>query len=323
MRNSASPAAHLDHIGDLLAFVRVADTQSFTAAAEKLGLSRSAMGKCIARLEQGLGARLLHRSTRSVSLSDEGRVFYEYAQRILSEVDNATDAMASRKQAPRGRLRIDLPVSLGRLHIMPLLRDYLREWPEVDADVSFSDDYTDLVRHGVDVAIRIGGETDSRLVRRVLAPHRLITCASPEYLDRHGIPATPDDLTAHQTLAYTHAGALVPWRYAVNGRERNVQVAGRLRLGNTEALRDAALAGAGIAQLGAFLVGEDLRAGRLTPLLESAAPPGAPVCAVYPHRRHLAPKVRVLIDAIAGRWSAGAPWAADALPRRPPASDPL
>lgn len=317
MRNSSYPPARLDHIGDLLAFVRVADTQSFTAAAEKLDLSRSAIGKCIARLELGLGARLLHRSTRSVSLSDEGRVFYEHAQRILSEVDNATDAMASRKQAPRGRLRIDLPVSLGRLHIMPLLRDYLRDWPEVEADISFSDDYIDLVRDGVDVAIRIGGETDSRLVRRVLAPHRLITCAAPGYLARHGAPASPDDLAGHRTLAYTHAGALAPWRFAVNAQERSVHVAGRLRLGNTEALRDAALAGEGIVQLGAFLVGEDLRAGRLAPVLESVAPAGAPVCAVYPHRRHLAPKVRVLIDAIADRWRGGAPWTSDAAPPRP------
>ncbi|MDF3849926.1 LysR family transcriptional regulator [Achromobacter denitrificans] len=310
MRNPPLPAARLDHVGDLLAFVRVADAQSFTAAAEKLGLSRSAIGKCIARLEQGLGARLLHRSTRSVSLSDEGRVFYEHALRILAEVENAADAMDSRKQAPRGRLRVDLPVSLGRLHVMPPLRDYLREWPGVEADVSFSDDYIDLVRDGVDVAIRIGGETDSRLVRRVLAPHRLITCASPAYLDRHGAPAAPDDLARHQTLAFTHAGALVPWRYAAAGQERQVQVAGRLRMGNTEALRDAALAGEGIAQLGAFLVGADLRAGRLVAVLESVAPAGAPVCAVYPHRRHLAPKVRLLIDGIARAWSAGPPWAA-------------
>ncbi|MFD4838939.1 LysR family transcriptional regulator [Achromobacter sp. NPDC058515] len=316
MDNKTAPPARLDHIGDVLAFVRVADAQSFTMAAERLGLSRSAIGKCIARLEQSLGTRLLNRSTRSVSLSDEGRLFYEHAQCILSEVDNATDAMASRRQAPRGRLRIDLPVSLGRLHIMPLLRDYLERWPAVEADVSFSDDYADLVRDGIDVAIRIGGATDSRLVRRVLAPHRLITCAAPEYLERHGVPATPDELGRHQAIAFTHAGTLVPWRFAVNGQERIVQVAGRLRMGNTEALRDAALAGGGIVQLGAFLVGDDLRAGRLLPVLESAAPAGAPVCAVYPHRRHLAPKVRVLIDEIAGRWSSGAPWSRHAQPSR-------
>nr|WP_313658639.1 LysR family transcriptional regulator [Achromobacter ruhlandii] len=301
-------AAGIDHIGDVIAFVRVADAQSFTLASERLGLSRSAIGKCIARLEQGLGARLLHRSTRSVSLSDEGRLFYEHAQRILAEVDNATGAMASRQEAPRGRLRIDLPVALGRLHIMPLVADYLRQWPEVEADISFTDDYSDLVRDGIDVAIRIGGEADSRLVRRVLAPHRLVTCAAPAYLARHGAPASPDELARHQTLAYTHMGTPVPWRYASHGQDRGVAVAGRLRLGNTEALRDAALDGAGIVQLGAFLVGADLREGRLVPLLEAYAPPGAPVCAVYPHRRHLAPKVRRLIDDIAARWQHGAPW---------------
>lgn len=317
MDNKPALPHRLDHIGDLLAFVRVADTQSFTAAAEKLGLSRSAIGKCIARLEQSLGVRLLHRSTRSVSLSDDGRIFFEHAQRILSEVDSATDAMASRKQAPRGRLRIDLPVSLGRLHLMPMLRAYLRRWPDVEADVSFSDDYADLARDGIDVAIRIGGEVDSRLVRRVLAPHRLITCAAPEYLRRHGMPATPDALSQHQTLAYTHAGQLVPWRFAVQGQERHVPVAGRLRLGHTEALRDAAVAGDGIVQLGAFLVADDLRAGRLTPVLETVAPAGAPVCAVYPHRRHLSPKVRLLIDEIAGVWNTDPPWAPYAQPMRP------
>lgn len=305
-----APVTGIDHIGDVIAFIRVADAQSFTLASERLGLSRSAIGKCIARLEQGLGARLLHRSTRSVSLSDEGRLFYEHAQRIVAEVDNATGAMASRQEAPRGRLRIDLPVALGRLHIMPLVADYLRQWPEVEADISFTDDYTDLVRDGIDVAIRIGGEADSRLVRRVLAPHRLITCAAPAYLDRHGAPASPDDLARHQTLAFSHQGAPVPWRYAGQGQDRSIAVAGRLRLGHTEALRDAALAGMGIVQLGAFLVGDDLRHGRLVAVLEPHAPPGAPVCAVYPHRRHLAPKVRLLIDGIVARWQHGAPWPA-------------
>ena len=203
--------------------------------------------------------------------------------------------MARRKQTPRGRLRIDVPVSLGRLHVLPLVREYLDRWPDVEAELSFSDDYSDLVRDGIDLAIRIGGDGDSRLVRRVLAPHRLITCASPAYLARHGMPATLDELPRHQVLAFVHAGAVVPWRYSAGGEERQP---GRLRLGNTEALRDAALAGAGIAQLGAFLIGEDLR-GRLTPVLETIAAPGAPVCAIYPHRRHLPPKVRHLIDAIA------------------------
>ena len=224
--------AGIDHIGDLRAFVRVADACNFTLAAERLGLTRSAVGKCVARLEAGLGVRLLHRSTRSVSLSDEGRLFYEHATRILSEVDNAAGAMARRKQTPRGRLRIDVPVSMGRLHVLPLVREYLDRWPDVEAELSFSDDYSDLVRDGIDLAIRIGGDGDSRLVRRVLAPHRLITCASPAYLARHGMPATLDELPRHQVLAFVHAGAVVPWRYSAGGEERQLHVAGRLRLGN-------------------------------------------------------------------------------------------
>ena len=158
------------------------------------------------------------------------------------------------------------------------------------------------MRDGIDLAIRIGGDGDSRLVRRVLAPHRLITCASPAYLARHGMPATLDELPRHQVLAFVHAGAVVPWRYSAGGEERQLHVAGRLRLGNTEALRDAALAGAGIAQLGAFRIGEDLRAPADAGVGDHRAAPGAPVCAIYPHRRHLPPKVRHLIDAIAVRW---------------------
>ena len=219
--------------------------------------------------------------------------------------------MDSRKQAPRGRLRVDLPVSLGRLHVAPLLRDYLREWPGVEADVSFSDDYIDLVRDGVDVAIRIGGETDSRLVRRVLAPHRLITCASPALPGpprrprRPRRPGPPPDPGLYPRRG---AGAL-----ALRGRRTGTPGAG----GGTAAdgqYGSLARRGAGGRRhrpTGRFSGRRDLRAGRLVAVLESVAPAGAPVCAVYPHRRHLAPKVRLLIDGIARAWSAGPPWAAD------------
>ena len=199
---------------------------------------------------------------------------------------------------------------MGRLHVLPLVREYLDRWPDVEAELSFSDDYSDLVRDGIDLAIRIGGDGDSRLVRRVLAPHRLITCASPAYLARHGMPATLDELPRHQVLAFVHAGAVVPWRYSAGGEERQLRVAGRLRLGNTEALRDAALAGAEHRAAGRV-------PGRRRPArrpadagVETIAPPGTPVCAIYPHRRHLPPKVRHLIDAIAARWRQSLPWPA-------------
>lgn len=194
----------LDNLTDLLVFIRVADACSFTLAAERLGISRSAAGKCVNRLEERLATRLLQRTTRSVSLTEDGAVFYEYAQRILSQAEEAETALNTRRQTPRGRLRLDLPVSLGRLHILPILREFLAQWPEVDADVSFSDEYSDLVRDGIDVAVRVGGSDDSRLVRRVLAPHRLITCAAPDYLARHGTPAKPEALGEHETLVFSH-----------------------------------------------------------------------------------------------------------------------
>lgn len=196
----------LDNLTDLLVFIRVADACSFTLAAERLGISRSAAGKCVNRLEERLATRLLQRTTRSVSLTEDGAVFYEYAQRILSQAEEAETALNTRRQTPRGRLRLDLPVSLGRLHILPILREFLAQWPEVDADVSFSDEYSDLVRDGIDVAVRVGGSDDSRLVRRVLAPHRLITCAAPDYLARHGTPAKPEALGEHETLVFSHQG---------------------------------------------------------------------------------------------------------------------
>ncbi|KSV78580.1 hypothetical protein N182_20610 [Sinorhizobium sp. GL2] len=299
----------LDHLGDVRAFVRVADDQSFTLAAERLGLFRSAVGKCVARLEDNMATRLIHRTTRSVSLTEEGQLFYEHAIRILSEVGDAEFALAQRHQAPRGRLRIDVPIALGRLHILPVLQRFLNRWPEVEAEVSFSDEYRDIVGDGIDVAVRIGGPTDSRLVRRVLASHRLITCAAPEYLKRRGTPRTIDELTRHDRIGFKHAGGPVPWHYRVGGGDRDVGVQGNLRLGNTEAIRDACLAGTGLAQLGAFLVGRDIREGRLVPLLEEFERDEPPVCVVYPTRKHVSPKVRLFIEAIRAEWAAGAPWA--------------
>ena len=298
----------LDHLGDVLAFVRVADTSSFTLAAERLGISRSAVGKCVSRLEESLSTRLIHRTTRSVSLTGEGRLFYEHAMRILCEVDDAEAALAQRNQAPRGRLRLDLPVAIGRLYVLPVLQKFLENWPDLEADVSFSDDYRDLVGDGIDVAIRIGGPTDSHLIRQVLAPHRFITCAAPSYLERKGIPYSIEDVAQHDKIVFTHANSVVPWRYNAGREDREVHVQGSMRLNNTEAIRDAAVAGLGLVQLGAFLVGEDIRHGRLVAVLEEFGREEPPVCAVYPTRRHVSPKVRMFIEAIRNKWSAGIPW---------------
>ena len=178
----------IDRMKDISVFVHVAEAKSFTAAAERIGLSRSAVGKSIVRLEDRLGVRLLQRTTRSVSLTGEGAAFHERCVRLLADLDEAEMAMLSHSQAPRGRLRLDLPVSFGRLHVLPILNDFMRKWPEISVSASFSDRYVDLIDEGVDIAIRIGDTEDSRLMTRLLAPHRLVTCAAPAYLESHGVP---------------------------------------------------------------------------------------------------------------------------------------
>jgi DNA-binding transcriptional LysR family regulator len=176
----------IDRMKDINVFVHVAEAKSFTAAAERIGLSRSAVGKSIVRLEDRLGVRLLQRTTRSVSLTGEGAAFHERCIRLLADLEEAEMAMLSHSQAPRGRLRLDLPVSFGRLHVLPILNDFMRKWPEISVSASFSDRYVDLIDEGVDIAIRIGETEDSRLMTRLLAPHRLVTCAAPAYLESQG-----------------------------------------------------------------------------------------------------------------------------------------
>lgn len=307
----------LDRITDIVAFVRVADARSFKTAAEQLGLSRSAVGKCLARLENQLGVRLLHRTTRSVTPTDEGESFYAHCVRILADLEDAELAMASRSEQPRGRLRLDLPVSFGRLHVLPLLHRFMETWSEVVVNVTFTDRYVDLVDEGIDLAIRIGGEDDSRLVARTLAPHRLVSCATPDYLAGHGTPQTPADLAGHSCLAFTHAGRPSEWRFMAVPHDqandpsadvRTVPVHGRFCASNAEALRDAALSGYGIAQLATFLIGDDLRAGRLVPVLQPYTIPGAPIRVVYPTGRHLSPKVRRFIDLLVEAWRPHPPW---------------
>lgn len=307
----------LDRITDLAAFVRVSDARSFTIAAEQLGLSRSAVGKCVVRLEDNLGVRLLHRTTRSVTLTDEGEAFYERCVRVLADLEEIELDMASRTDQPRGRLRLDVPVSFGRLHVLPVLHRFMEMWPEVVVNVTFTDRYVDLIEEGIDIAIRIGGEEDSQLVGRTLARHRLVTCAAPEYLASHDVPMTPADLADHSCLAFTHGGRPTEWRFrsqvpedgaetAVN--EQFVRLHGRFCTSNSESLRDAVLAGYGIGQLATFLVGDDLRTGRLRPILESYALDGPPIRVVYPTGRHLSPKVRHFIDLLAETWRPEPPW---------------
>jgi DNA-binding transcriptional LysR family regulator len=301
-------AMTIDRVKDINAFVHVAEAKSFTAAAERIGLSRSAVGKSVLRLEDRLGVRLLQRTTRSVSLTGEGAAFHERCVRILADLDEAEMSMLSHSQAPRGRLRLELPVSFGRLHVLPVLSQFMNKWPEISVNVSFNDRYVDLIDEGIDLAIRLGGSDDGRLMTRLLAPHRLVTCASPAYLESRGIPQDVEKLAEHSCLAFVHGGRPVEWRFNIDGQVRSVGINGRFSATNAEALRDATLAGYGIARLATFLISDDLRAGRLLPVLHCLSADGPSVRAVYPSSRHLSPKVRSFIDELLGAWRPEPPW---------------
>jgi DNA-binding transcriptional LysR family regulator len=288
-----------DRLIDIQAFVRAVEAKSFTLAGERLGVSRSAVGKSVARLEEALGVRLLHRTTRSISLSEEGAAYYEHCLRALQALQEGELVASHQGREPVGTLRLEVPVAFGRRHVVPLIADFLKQWPSVNVNASFSDRFVDLVAEGIDLCIRIGGEEDSRLVSWVLAQNRLIVCASPEYLATRKAPRTPEQLQDHECITFGSGEKALDWRFKDGTREWRQSVTGRLRLGNAESVRDAALAGVGLAQLDAYIVGDDIRSGRLVPLLTELSTNGPPIRAVYPHRRYAPPKVRVFLDAAA------------------------
>lgn len=299
----------MDHLADLAVFARVVEQESFSAAAETLGLSKSAVSKQISRLEQRLGAQLLQRTTRKLSLTETGRIVLEHAQRVLVEAEAAEAAVQNLQALPRGLLRVNLPMSFGLRYVAPLLPELLALCPELRIDLTFNDRTVDLLEEEVDVAIRIGANlADSTLTARRLAPVRPITCASESYLRKAGVPLTPDDLRQHECLLYKYLPEPATWHFDGPGGAQAVKVSGRLITNNGDSLRDAALAGHGIARLPSFIVGPDIAAKRLVPLLEAYEPPPFNIYAVYPAQRYLTPKVRAFIDFFAERFGPKPPW---------------
>jgi DNA-binding transcriptional LysR family regulator len=296
----------MDRLAAIEAFVRVADSGSFSDAARRLNLSKSVVSRQVAALEADLGVRLLHRTTRSLTLTEAGRAFHDKATRILSDVDEAVTSVSRLQQAPRGRLRISAPTNFGIHHLVPAVPQFLDRYPEVELDLVLNDRFVDLVDEGFDVAVRVGRLADSSLVSRRLAPFRAEVCASPAYLAAHGAPASPDDLAGRACLTYSYLDPVDEWSFATaDGKPWPVTVHGRLRVNNADALRVAALHGLGLAYLPTFLVGDDLEAGTLVAVLQDYMPrrQGRAIHAVYPHARHLSPKVRAFVDFLAERFA--------------------
>jgi DNA-binding transcriptional LysR family regulator len=286
------------NMNDILVFMAVVDAGSFVAGARSMGLTRSAAGKAVGRLEGRLGIRLLNRTTRSLALTDEGRVLYDRGQQILSAIDDAEASVASPAGTPRGVLRMTVPDAFGRLIVLPLLAKFLRTWPDIQVEVSFSDRVADLLEDGFDLAVRIGlNSTDSRLVSRVIAKYRAILCASPTYLAARGRPECLDDLMAHDCLYFSSGSRRQAWRFReVDGSWVRSQGRSRLRLDSGEAIRDAALAGLGIAFLPDFLVADYLAVGGLCQVLPDLEMDEVSIVTLYPTKRFLEPRVRRFID---------------------------
>jgi len=287
----------MESLGDIAVFVQVVRSGSFTAAAEKLGMSKSAVSKYVTRLEDRLGARLLNRTTRRLSLTEGGRSFYERSHKALDEIEEAEAELSRLQDEPRGELRLSSPMSFGILHIAPLLPGFQARYPELNVDMVLDDRQTDLVDEGFDLAIRIGELPDSSLVARRLGPCRHVLCASPEYLARHGVPQSPEELSDHPALTYRYQDSPAEWHLlSSDGVHHQVSIHSRLQMNNSLALREALLQGAGVTLTPTFIVGADIRAGRLRAVLSDYKALEVSIYAVYPQRKHLSPKVRAFVD---------------------------
>lgn len=286
------------NLNDIQVFMAVVDAGSFIAGSHAMGLSRSAAGKAITRLEERLGTRLLNRTTRALSLTDEGREFYQRGLQILASVDDAEASVAGTKSTARGVLRLTVPAAFGRLLLLPLLAKYLAAWPDVQVEMSFSDRLADLVDEGFDLAVRMGVTApDTRLVSRVVAKYQTVLCASPTYLAKHGEPRDVDALTGHDCLLFSSRNQKQSWRLRDDqGIWVKAMGRSRLRLDNGEAIRDAALSGLGIAYLPDFLVNEELATGRLKQVLTGVEGEEVRIVTLYPNKRLLEPRVRRFID---------------------------
>lgn len=293
---------------DMQTFVRVVEAGSISAAAERLGVAKSAVSRRLSDLEARLGVQLLRRTTRRLNLTDTGRGFYDRCQRILADLEEAEAAVSQAHATLRGRLRVAAPLSFGLRHLGPAITEFMQQHPQVDFDLDFNDRQVDLLAEDIDVAIRIARLEDSSLIARRLWSSRLVLCASPGYLQAHGTPSVPEDLAKHRALVYSNApDPTLLILQDERGREHRLHVPERLRANNGDFLREVAVAGEGLLLSPSFIVHESLRNGELVRVLPAYRAGEVNAYAVYPQTRHLSQRVRAFVDFLAGRF-AGVPY---------------
>ena len=289
-------------------FARVVEEKSFSGAARRLGLSKSLVSKQITQLERSVGSRLLNRTTRALSVTEAGAIFYEHCARIVDELEEAKLAVGQLQTAPRGLLRLSVPVAFGRLHIATALPEFLARHPEVKIDMATTDRFVDLAEEGYDLAIRIVDQPAPTLVARRLAPVKRKLVATPDYFARHGTPETPADLEHHNCLTYTYFNPQDPWRLRGPTGEISVRATGNLRVNDDDALSAAVVQGLGVALLPTFIIGRELQSGGLQAALSEYIPVERHIYAVYLANRHVSAKVRAFIDFLLERFSPEPYW---------------
>jgi DNA-binding transcriptional LysR family regulator len=302
----------MDRFEDLQAFVAVVETGSFTAAADRLDMAKSAVSRRISGLEERLGVQLLRRTTRRLNVTDAGRSFYEQGVRVLADLDEAETSVLQEHGELRGTLRVALPLAFGIKHMHAPIAAFSRLHPQLRFDLNLNDRRIDLVEEGIDVALRIGKLLDSTLIARRLFDVRTVVCGSPDYFREHGTPAAPADLTHHKCLIYGNLAEPNKWVCRdADGKNIRVDVAGAMTANNGDFLNAAAAQGLGIAVQPTFIAGELIRRGELVPILTEYVWPVSAAYAVYPPTRHLSRRVRELIDYLVEYFSDTPPWDED------------
>jgi DNA-binding transcriptional LysR family regulator len=282
----------------LAIFVKVAERKSFVRAATDLGITQSGVSNAIKRLEDQVGTLLLVRTTRRVSLTEDGAAFFERCRQALAAIDEAEHVLKRAQLKPSGTLRIDVPLAFGRIKLVPLLRPFQQQFPDVRLRLTFTDRYIDLIEEGVDVAVRFGALQDSSLIARRLTTTQFNAAAAPSYLAKYGRPKTPDDLAKHDCLAFASRDTRQTrhWRFTVGGKEITIEPRGTMSFTDGAALCEATIDGCGIAQLHNYYLDTAFARGTLVPVLANFKPAADPISLVYPQTRHLTPNVRAFVD---------------------------
>lgn len=273
-------------------FVYVAENESFTLASKKMEISTAQVSRQISALEKRLNIKLFYRTTRKVSLTEEGRIFYQHCRGVLDGLNAAELAVTNLQSKPQGRVKLTAPVTYGEQQILPLVNDFAAQYSELEVTANLSNQQVDLVEEGYDLAIRLGKLADSTMMAKKLGTRTNYVCAAPSYLEKHGIPHSLSELNKHNCLQ----GSLDYWHFVDEGKERNVRIRGRLSYNSGYSLTDAALKGLGIVQLPDYYVQQYIESGELITILDNYREPDEGIWAVYPQNRHLSPKIRLLVD---------------------------